>query len=231
MIVRREPLRSSPSSTPKGIASPASSPTSPAPMSLSWNAATARTPDPQPHPHHQGHRAGQPAVRGLRAQRGLARARPVRPRPDRLDPTAMPRRLGRSRTQDTALPAVSCRRLHRPPRLALTDPAATLLAMDTTASRRVRSRLSAGTAGPGLTAPVPAVPSGLGWRHYVDSLSEFCHVRPRVGRVQMSAGTMEQQRHRGLDSTAQCAARYPDRVPPVLSGGIGDSFKEHPGSA
>ena len=48
-----------------------------------------------PHPRRQGHRPGQAPVQGVRTQRGVAADRHARPRPDRLDPSPLPRRRAR----------------------------------------------------------------------------------------------------------------------------------------
>jgi hypothetical protein len=68
------------------------------------------------HPMRQSMRASQPAFRGLRAQRGLARHDHGGSGPAGLDRHVVPRRsIGQSRAGDAALPAAARRRPHRPP--------------------------------------------------------------------------------------------------------------------
>ena len=48
-----------------------------------------------PHPRRQGHRPGQAPVQSVRDERGVGRDRDARARPDRLDPSPLPRRRAR----------------------------------------------------------------------------------------------------------------------------------------
>ena len=85
----------------------------------------------EPHPCRQRHRAAQPALRGLRAQRSVAAARADRPRPPRLDPsTVLRRRARRRRTQEAPPPRVARRRRHRPHRPPDDHPVPAIVAMD-----------------------------------------------------------------------------------------------------
>ena len=61
-----------------------------------------------PHPRRQGHRPGQVPVQGVRAQRGVASDRDARARPDRLDPSALPRRRARARPNPNACATDCC---------------------------------------------------------------------------------------------------------------------------
>ena len=64
-----------------------------------------------PYPRRQDHRPGEAPVQRVSAERGVARARDARARPDHLDPgTATRRRARQSRAQAAALPVAARRR-------------------------------------------------------------------------------------------------------------------------
>ena len=109
-----------------------------------------------PHPRRQGHRPGQAPVQGVRPERGVAGDRDARARPDRLDPSPLPRRRARQgRTETLALPTAAPRRparVLRTPRQAAPPHG---LAVDRGAQGRVREAQHAPRRRPAEHQPPP----------------------------------------------------------------------------
>src|SRR5215207_7043442 len=110
----------------------------------------------RPDPLRQGHRLRPIPLPPLRDQRGLARTRAHRRRPDRLDPDPAPGRGTRARrAEEAALPAPARRRQDHPRTAPHLGPPRRRLAL----GPRPRRRLRPADADPATTASLITLPS------------------------------------------------------------------------